>query len=155
MTLTRKTAFGLLTLFSVSMILGAWAFEFIGQMPPCKLCYYQRYPHWVAAGAGALAILTGGTLFAYFAAAGAAASGLVAAFHGGVERQWWDGPASCSGGGFANMDADALFDKIMAAPMVRCDEIPWELFGLSMANYNMIFSLGAAVSWIYAAKRLS
>lgn len=154
MTLSRKHAFLLLTGFSISMILGAWGFEFIGEMPPCKLCYYQRYPHWVASGAGLLALLTGTTLFAYLAALGAATSGVVGVFHSGVERKWWDGPTTCSSQNVSTLSADELFDQIMTAPLVRCDEIPWEMFGLSMANYNAILSLGAAAVWIFAIKKL-
>ncbi|SMP35099.1 disulfide bond formation protein B [Shimia sagamensis] len=155
MTLTQRLAFILLTGFSVSMILGAWGFEFIGEMPPCKLCYYQRYPHWVASGAGILAILTGTALFAYLAAAGAAGSGIVGLYHTGVERKWWDGPSTCTSSDVSNMSADDLFNQIMQAPLVRCDEIPWELFGFSMANYNALLSLGAGVFWIYAIKKLT
>lgn len=153
--MTRKHVFLLLTGFSVSMVLGAWAFEFIGGLAPCKLCYYQRYPHWVAAGAGALVLLTGVTALAYLAALGAAASGLIGLFHSGVERGWWEGPSTCTSGDITGMSADDLFNQIMAAPLVRCDEIPWQMFGLSMANYNALLSLGAALIWVYAIKRLA
>ncbi len=154
MKLTQKLAYALLIGFSVAMILGAWGFEFIGEMPPCKLCYYQRYPHWLAAGAGLLAIVTGLGLLAYLAAAGAAVSGLVGLYHTGVERKWWEGPSTCTSSDVSNMSADDLFNQIMSAPLVRCDEIPWDLFGLSMANYNALLSLGAAGLWIYVIKKL-
>lgn len=155
MKLTQKLAFVALTGFSVAMILGAWGFEFIGEMPPCKLCYYQRYPHWLAAAAGLLAILTGIAVFAYLAAAGAVTSGIVGLYHTGVERKWWEGPSTCTSSDVSNMSADDLFNQIMQAPLVRCDEIPWELFGLSMANYNALLSLGAGLLWIYAIKKLT
>lgn len=153
--MTRNHVFLLLTGFSVSMILGAWAFEFIGGLAPCKLCYYQRYPHWVAAGFGALTLLSGTIAFAYIAALGAAASGAIGIFHTGVERGWWEGPSTCTSGDVTQMSTDDLFNQIMNAPLVRCDDIPWQLFGLSMANYNALLSLGAALIWIYAIKRLS
>lgn len=155
MILSRKHVFAVLTAFSLSMILGAWAFEFIGGLAPCKLCYYQRYPHWVATGAGALALLTGIGVLAYVAALGAAVSGAVGLYHTGVERSWWEGPNSCTSGDVTGMSADDLFDQIMSAPIVRCDEVPWEMFGLSMASYNAILSLGAAALWIYAIRRLT
>ncbi|MBO9395974.1 disulfide bond formation protein B [Shimia sp. R9_2] len=151
--MTQKHVFLLLTGFSVSMVLGAWTFEFIGGLAPCKLCYYQRYPHWVAAGAGALAALSGMTLLAYVAAMGAATSGLIGLFHSGVERGWWEGPSTCTSGDITGMSADDLFNQIMSAPLVRCDEIPWQMFGLSMANYNALLSLGAALIWLWAIKR--
>ncbi|MBO9477153.1 disulfide bond formation protein B [Shimia sp. R11_0] len=155
MMLSRKTAFVILSAFSAFMILGAWGFEFIGAMPPCKLCYYQRYPHWLAAGSGILAVATGTVALAYIAALGTAISGLVGLYHSGVERRWWEGPTTCTSGDVTSMNAEDLFNQIMSAPMVRCDEIPWDMFGLSMANYNALFSLGAAALWIVAARKLS
>ncbi|SFK59051.1 disulfide bond formation protein B [Shimia haliotis] len=151
--LSKKQWVALLTAFSVFMVLGAWGFEYIGGMAPCKLCYYQRYPHWVAGGAGVLALAVGGQIWLYIGALGAATSGFVAAYHTGVERKWWAGPESCTSAMSLEGSTDDLFNQIMAAPIARCDEIPWELFGLSMANYNMLMSLGAAVFWLYAASR--
>lgn len=151
--ISQKQWVMLLTAFSVFMILGAWGFEYIGGMAPCKLCYYQRYPHWVAGGAGLLFLAIGGQVWLYIGALGAITSGLVAAYHTGVERMWWEGPASCSGSLPLDISTDDLFNQIMTAPMVRCDEIPWELFGLSMANYNFAMSLVAGALWLYAARR--
>ncbi len=39
----------------------------------------------------------------------------------------------------------------MSAPLVRCDEVAWELFGLSMATYNALISFGLAGVWLVAA----
>ena len=41
----------------------------------------------------------------------------------------------------------------MAAPVVRCDEIPWSLFGISLAGYNVIASIFMAAfsAWVAAA----
>ena len=33
----------------------------------------------------------------------------------------------------------------MAQAVVRCDEIAWSLFGISMAGYNFLISLALAV----------
>ena len=41
----------------------------------------------------------------------------------------------------------------MNAPLVRCDEVPWEMLGLSMASWNMLASLALAVIWVMAARR--
>jgi disulfide bond formation protein DsbB len=43
--------------------------------------------------------------------------------------------------------------QIMNAPVVRCDEIAWDLFGISMAGWNMLISLGLVALWIIAARR--
>jgi disulfide bond formation protein DsbB len=41
----------------------------------------------------------------------------------------------------------------MAAPIVRCDEVPWEMLTLSMASWNAIASLALAALWLAAAAR--
>ena len=40
----------------------------------------------------------------------------------------------------------------MAAPLIRCDEVPWEMFGLSMASWNALVSLGLAGLWLMALR---
>mgnify|MGYP001768927818 CR=1 FL=1 len=40
---------------------------------------------------------------------------------------------------------EEIMARIEATDVTRCDEIPWELFGLSMANYNVAMCLGLAV----------
>lgn len=133
---------------SLGLLLGALAFEYIGGMAPCALCIWQRWPHLVALlGAGALVLP--GPYFALIGAAGAATSGAIGVYHTGVERAWWDGPSSCSAGGnLSGMSAQELLDQIMAAPVVRCDEVPWEMFGLSMASWNAVLSFGIAALWL-------
>ena len=43
----------------------------------------------------------------------------------------------------ANMNAD-LLKQITNAPLIRCDQVQWSLFGISMAGWNAILSLGGA-----------
>jgi disulfide bond formation protein DsbB len=137
-------------LASAGLLAGAFAFEHIGGLAPCVLCLYQRWPH-------ALAIVFGIAAFAVWPrnsgaaalALGLAALGLfvgaaIAAYHVGVEQRWWTGPMACGATGpslSSAMTAEALRKALLAAPVVRCDEIAWSLFGLSMAAYNFIASL--------------
>ena len=41
----------------------------------------------------------------------------------------------------------------LAAPLIRCDEVAWSLFGLSMASWNAIASVVLAILWVRAATR--
>ncbi|MRU14013.1 disulfide bond formation protein B [Roseovarius sp. A21] len=153
MTLTYRTLILLAAGGSLALMLGAWGFQYIGEMPPCKLCYWQRYPHYAAMGLGVLALLLGGALVALLGALAALTTAGIAAYHTGVERGWWEGPSSCTSSGTSGLSTDDLFDQIMAAPLIRCDEVPWEMFGLSMASWNMLASLALVVIWIMAARR--
>lgn len=136
---------------SAVLLLGALGFQYIGKMPPCDLCYVQRYPHAAAVVIGVLALLLPGALLPYLGALSALATAGVGAYHTGVERGWWEGPSTCTSGPVGNLSPNQLMEQIMAAPLVRCDEVPWELFTLSMASWNAIASLGLALIWIAAA----
>ena len=52
---SRKTLILIASAGSAAMLLGAWGFQYIGGMAPCKLCYWQRYPHAAAFVIGVLA----------------------------------------------------------------------------------------------------
>jgi disulfide bond formation protein DsbB len=43
--------------------------------------------------------------------------------------------------------------EIVAAPLVRCDQVQWSLFGISMAGWNAILSLGGAALILLLAVR--
>ncbi len=44
-------------------------------------------------------------------------------------------------------------NQIMAAPLIRCDEVAWAFLGLSMASWNALISVGLAALWLLAARR--
>ncbi|UWQ51476.1 disulfide bond formation protein B [Leisingera caerulea] len=136
---------------SAALLLGALGFQYIGEMAPCKLCYWQRYPHAAAAGIGVLALIFPGAVLPYLGALAALSTAGVGVYHTGVERGWWEGPSTCTSGPVGGLSPDQLMEQIMAAPLVRCDEVPWELFSLSMASWNAIASFGLALIWIAAA----
>jgi disulfide bond formation protein DsbB len=139
---------------SAALLLGAFAFQYIGGMAPCTLCLWQRWPHGAAIVIGALALAVGGRYWAYLGALAAAGSGGIAVFHTGVERGWWEGIASCSAGSIAGLSVDQLLNPAanVAAP-IRCDEVPWEMFSLSMATWNLILSAGLVLIWLAAARQ--
>ena len=42
----------------------------------------------------------------------------------------------------------------MAAPLTRCDEVPWSLIGVSLAGWNALASCALAALALYGAGRL-
>ncbi|WP_058334450.1 disulfide bond formation protein B [Phaeobacter sp. CECT 5382] len=143
---------------SAAMMAGALGFQYIGEMPPCKMCYWQRYPHISAAGLGLLVLLLPGVTLpylvplAYLGALAALSTAGIGVYHSGVERGFWEGPTTCTSGPIGNLTPEQLMEQIMGAPLVRCDEIPWEMLGISMAGWNAVASLGLACIWIVAAR---
>lgn len=137
---------------SVALLLGAWGFQALGYAP-CTMCLWQRYPHGAAVGFAALSLLVPLALWPFLGALAALTTGGLGVFHTGVERGWWEGPSACSATDIGGLSTDELFDQIMAAPLVRCDEVAWELFGLSMASWNALASFALAVLWTMAWRR--
>ncbi|MBE1284632.1 MAG: disulfide bond formation protein B [Rhodobacteraceae bacterium] len=136
---------------SAALLLGALGFQYIGGMAPCEMCYWQRYPHAAAVGIGILALIVGGSALPWLGALAALTTAGIGVYHTGVERDWWEGPTTCTSGPVEGLTPEQLMEQIMSAPLVRCDEVPWELLTLSMASWNAIASLGLALIWVAAA----
>lgn len=151
MTTGRKLIL-LAALGSAALLAGAHVFQALGYAP-CKLCLWQRGPHWAAVAIGLLALCLPWRVLPLAGALAAAATGALGVYHTGVEQTWWLGPASCTSGGDLGGSAEDLLNQIMAAPLVRCDEIPWQFLGISMAGWNALLSFVLAALWIAAATR--
>jgi disulfide bond formation protein DsbB len=128
---------------------GAMAIALVAQygfaLAPCEMCWWQRYAHIAALIAAILGLVVPGdraqtTLF-WLAVLAIALSGLIGGYHAGVEYHWWQGVTTCSSTRLAGGNA---LDAILSAPVIRCDVPAWTLFGISMAGYNFLGSLGAA-----------
>jgi disulfide bond formation protein DsbB len=136
--LAQRLAIGIPAL----MLGGAYLSQYGFGLYPCEMCWWQRYPHFIAL---ALAILSASAapkrLLIGLAGLAIMVSGLIGGFHAGVEYGWWEGITGCAttvstGGGSA-------LDNIMNAPLVRCDVAPWSLLGISLAGWNFIISVSA------------
>lgn len=138
---------------SAALLLGAFAFQYLGGMAPCEMCLWQRWPHGVAVGIALLALVWSLPALALAGALAALSSSVLGFYHTGVERAWWQGPSSCSSGSVSGISATDLMDRIMSAPLVRCDEVAWEMFGLSMASWNALASLALALVWVLAFRQ--
>ncbi|MEL7252952.1 MAG: disulfide bond formation protein B [Pseudomonadota bacterium] len=150
--MTRQAFIGLASLGSAALLGGAFAFQALGYAP-CPMCLWQRYPHAAAIVIGALALVMPGRILPALGALAALVTAGIGVFHTGVERGWWEGPSTCSSQPIGGLSSDELLDQIMNAPLVRCDEVAWQLAGLSMASWNAVLSLGLAVLWIMAMTR--
>ncbi|MEM0947676.1 MAG: disulfide bond formation protein B [Pseudomonadota bacterium] len=136
---------------SAALLLGAWGFQHIAGLAPCKMCIWQRWPHGAAMLIGPLALIFAGSLLPLMGAASALITAAIGVYHTGVERAWWEGPASCTSGSIEGLTPQELLAQITAAPVVQCDQVAWQMLGLSMASWNAVLSLTFAVFWSLAA----
>jgi disulfide bond formation protein DsbB len=128
---------------------GALAFQYIGGLTPCEMCVWQR---WALAAAIGLALagwaLRHNRALLLLSALAVLAGAGIAIFHAGVEQHWWKGITECAAPMVSGSSAE-IMGQIMAQPLVRCDAIPWSLFGISMAGWNALVSsiIGGVALW--------
>lgn len=148
---------GIIFLTSLALILGALAFQHIGGLAPCDLCYKQRWVYYAAIifipvamflyGRGML----GATKLILFVMAAAFFANMVLGiYHAGVEWKFWAGPQGCTGGEAFDATID-LFEALKTIKLVACDEVQWTFLGLSMAGYSALASLDLAIAALFTS----
>jgi disulfide bond formation protein DsbB len=162
MTPRRPLALAKLLSFAVpaALLAGAYGSQYLGGLAPCEMCYWQRWAHIAALGFALLAWAGAGRLpdrgrsFVWLAGLAILVSGGIGAWHAGIEAGLLEGFTTCSSPIGAG-SGDDLLAEIMAAPMVRCDQVQWELFGISMAGWNAILSSLAALVILWLSLKRS
>ena len=154
--LAPRSAASIVALAAAALLVAVFAMQYLGGLAPCSLCVWQRWPHGAAVLLGGLAFLpavsdSGRRALLLLCAAAFATTAGIGLYHVGVEQGVFAGPSACSGT-LSGGTVEELRRALMAAPVVRCDEVPWSLFGISLAGYNVLassalalFSLGAAL----------
>ena len=126
------------------LLAGAYVSQYGFGLFPCEMCWWQRWPHFAALALALVSTLAEPKRL-WIALAGLAVlvSGLIGAFHAGVEYGWWAGVTACASHVAAGQDP---LEAIMNAPLVRCDVAPWTLAGISLAGFNALISVTSAVA---------
>jgi disulfide bond formation protein DsbB len=147
--MTKKQLISLASFGSLAIIIGAYSFEYIGGFLPCKLCYWQRYPHFLNILIFPILYLLQMRILIFIGMSSMLISTVLAFYHVGVEQKYWLGPSSCTNSSIEGLTTDQLLTQIMNAPLVRCDEIAWEFIGVSMAGWNVLISFCLFITWFY------
>ena len=135
---------------AAALLGGAYISQYGFGLYPCEMCWWQRYPHFAAFAFGIVSfIAVPPRVWSALAGLAVITSGLIGGFHAGVEYGWWEGITGCArvAGGLDVLDPSA-------APLIRCDQAPWSLFGISLAGWNFLFSCtGGIAILILSAKQ--
>ena len=150
-----------LVLAASSAVLGAALLsQYLGGLAPCELCLVQRWPWAAAITISIVALMVGGrqaiSWIALLLAAVFVTSAGFAFYHLGVEQHLFAGPSACTPTAAGAATLEEMRQKILATAPVRCDEVQWSLFGVSLAGLNLLASLlmaaiCAAVFWLSRA----
>ncbi|MCU4178304.1 disulfide bond formation protein B [Bosea sp. BH3] len=157
--LSRQRLIALIGLASLALIGGAWFFELVIHLTPCKLCLEQRVPHYAAIGlALAGLVLARSSLLQWIVLLGLAvlmawSTGL-GVYHAGVEWGWFIGPNDCGGGaGAAAAGVQDFMKALQTTRIVACSEAAWRFLGLSLAGWNAVASAGLFLLAAYGLTR--
>jgi disulfide bond formation protein DsbB len=143
-----------LVLAGVAALVAALGLQFLGGLPPCPFCVYQRYPYLVVIAVGALGIWLRrpGPALALIALALAVNIG-IAAYHVGIEEGWLALPEGCAAAGNVTT-IEELRRQLESAP-ARCDQVPFTFAGLSLAAWNAIYAAALLANSVWALTRRS
>ena len=130
-------------LISSLMLISAFYLEYFHGALPCDLCIKQRWFHGAIIAYSLIIILIikknliSKTILILGGAILWLSSSLAGLYHFGIEMNFWTGPDGCS----SNIDfsKDTLTYLLNKSP-IKCDEVMFEIFGLSLAGWNSLAS---------------
>ncbi|MFL6843946.1 MAG: disulfide bond formation protein B [Allosphingosinicella sp.] len=141
-------------LVPAALLAGAFGSQIWGGLYPCEMCWWQRYAHFAALAFALLSLALArapdrGRSFVWLAALAIATSGGIGVYHSGVEAGIFPGFTQCTTT-VSGLKGDALLKSILESPMVRCTDVQFRFLGISMAGWNAILSLSAAliIAWL-------
>lgn len=144
---TSRRLIALVGLGCLALIAGAWFFEIVVGLRPCKLCLEQRLPHYAAIGLSAAGLVLArsprlqGLVLLGLAGLMVWSTGL-GVYHAGVEWGWFVGPNDCGGAAApAAAGVQDFMKQLQTTRVVACTEAAWRWLGLSLAGWNALASL--------------
>lgn len=149
-----------ITLICVGVLGMAYVMEHFFGVRPCQMCLYERNVFMVAGGAALLSFFLLPARLQYYAliTLGLIFLGgtILAGYHVAIQHHLVNLPNFCAVNDFDAFDSvEALREQMLKTPLVRCDQVTWSLFGLSLAAYNALLSLILAIgcwTWVKAQK---
>lgn len=160
----RKISSGCVSLMlgviSAFLLLIAFIAEYKFSILPCSLCIYERYVYGVLAALSVLYYFIQNRKIIYLQFIALIVGVALSFYHVGVESHWWKGLESCSGSfnlSFTDkmttqQKVDVLRQKLSNAPVVRCDEVNWRVFGISATIWNLLVFMGLIGLFIHLCK---
>ena len=131
------------------MLLSAFYLEYFHDAFPCDLCITQRWFHALIISYSLIAILIleknliTDKLILIGLSLTWIASSIAGLYHFGIEMKFWSGPDECSSS--IDFSKDLLKYLLNKSP-IKCDEVMFNIFGLSLAGWNALMSFVMFIS---------
>ena len=129
----------LITTFCLLTIISAYIVEIFAKVPPCKLCIYQRIPYLIIIFLGFVSfIFKKEMIFLYLSLLIFFVNFFISFFHSLIERKIISYNIGCSLTSETFDNIESLRMSLENTPIAKCDEITFSIYGLSLANINLI-----------------
>lgn len=142
-------------LIPAALLAGALGSQYFGGLVPCEMCHWQRWPHYaaVAFALGAFAAPRPARPLVILAALAVLVSGAIGVYHAGVELGVFPGLTGCATAADTSGSVEDALARIMATPLIRCDQVQFSFLGVSMAGWNALISLTSGLAILWLARR--
>ncbi|MBU6338450.1 MAG: disulfide bond formation protein B [Rickettsiales bacterium] len=138
-----------LLISSIAALCFAYISQYVFDMQPCVLCFYQRKPFFAIIALTSLTLIFFKSekfkkISIYLCALLLLINIGIASYHVGVENKIFKGPTTCSASQNLNeiTDLEELKIAINNTKAIKCDEPAFIFLGVSMAGWNVIYCLG-------------
>jgi len=159
--LTAQQALKVIFAFFALMVVSAFFIEHVLEVPPCKMCWWQRYTHWMITGFALFALVMKDedikrrglivTLVVALISLG------IGAYQSLGQLGIMELPESCQGGAamvFDNLaDPAYLMAELQSIQEMEpsCGDTSFTIFGLTLAGWNAIMMTAVSatiVTWL-------
>ena len=139
----NKTILNLILLFSIFALIAAYFIQYVLKHQPCNLCLIERIPYFFSIIVTSICLFTKKfeklsliiLSLIFFSAT------LIAFYHFGIEQGFIKESIVCDLSVESNnLSKEALLIELKKMP-VNCKDVTFEVFGLSLATFNIVISL--------------
>jgi disulfide bond formation protein DsbB len=131
----------LITFLILSTVIAS---EYFLKLAPCELCIAQRIPYYIILLLSSTSLILKSEPIiqrkvVFFSATLFLITSIIGIIHVGTEQGIWD--TKCSLSGFQSFSIEDIQEAILKPGTPACNDISFQLFGITMAGYNILLGL--------------
>ena len=129
---------------SLIVITVALTAEYLFNILPCEMCYFQRYSYYfliIMSGLYLLFSLPQNKIYYLLVEISLIIGLFFSLWHVGIENNLISGPTGCSEDLKNIYNKEELKNFIFNKPIMSCNEVNWSFLGISVAIYNSLLQI--------------